>query len=48
MKKNICPEPKKILDAPDLKDDYYLNLLDYSAKGQLAIGLGEKVYVYSS
>lgn len=38
-KKNIKPQPEKILDAPQLKDDYYLNLLDWSAKGQLAIGL---------
>jgi len=35
------------LDAPELKDDYYLNLLDWSAKGQLAIGLEGKVYLYS-
>jgi len=39
VKKNINPCSEKILDAPDLKDDYYLNLLDWSAKGTLAIGL---------
>jgi hypothetical protein len=39
VKKIIKPEPEKILDAPELKDDYYLNLLDWSSKGQLAIGL---------
>lgn len=38
-KKNIKQEPERILDAPQLKDDYYLNLLDWSSKGQLAIGL---------
>lgn len=32
--------PQKILDAPDLKDDYYLNLLDWNSKGTLSIGLG--------
>lgn len=47
VKKNIKPDPEKILDAPELKDDYYLNLLDWSSKGQLAIGLQEKVYLYS-
>lgn len=46
VKKNIKPEPEKILDAPELKDDYYLNLLDWSSKGQLAIGLEGKVYLY--
>lgn len=39
IKKNIKTEPEKILDAPELKDDYYLNLLDWGSKGQLAIGL---------
>ena len=48
VKKNIKPEPEKILDAPELKDDYYLNLLDWGARGQLAIGLEGKVYLYSS
>ena len=48
VKKNIKPEPQKILDAPELKDDYYLNLLDWGAKGQLAIGLEGKVYLYTS
>lgn len=46
VKKTLKPEPEKILDAPELKDDYYLNLLDWGAKGQLAIGLEEKVYLY--
>ena len=35
----IQPHPEKILDAPELKDDYYLNLLDWGSKGILAIGL---------
>lgn len=39
VKKYLKPEPEKILDAPELKDDYYLNLLDWSSKGKLAIGL---------
>ena len=43
----ISPHAEKILDAPDIKDDYYLNLLDWSSKGVLSIGLAEKVYLYS-
>lgn len=35
----LNPQAEKILDAPDIKDDYYLNLLDWSSKGTLAIGL---------
>ena len=36
-----------MLDAPEIRDDYYLNLLDWSSKGVLSIGLGERVYLYS-
>ncbi len=43
----VAPQAEKILDAPEIKDDYYLNLLDWSAKGVLGIGLGERVYLYS-
>lgn len=43
----INPQAEKILDAPEIKDDYYLNLLDWSSKGILSIGLAEKVYLYS-
>lgn len=38
----ISPHAEKILDALTSKDDYYLNLLDWSSKGVLAIGLAEK------
>ena len=31
--------PEKVLDAPDIRDDYYLNLLDWSSRGLLSIGL---------
>ena len=46
--RTIPSTPEKVLDAPDIKDDYYLNLLDWSSKGVLAIGLTEKVYLYST
>lgn len=29
--RNIPQAPERILDAPDLLDDYYLNLLDWSS-----------------
>lgn len=35
----ISKTPYKVLDAPQLKDDYYLNLLDWSAQDVLAVGL---------
>lgn len=40
--------PFKVLDAPQLKDDFYLNLLDWSPQNVLAVGLGNAVYIWSA
>jgi len=40
--------PYKILDAPNLLDDYYLNLLDWSSSNEIAIGLDNIVYIWSA
>jgi cell division cycle protein 20 (cofactor of APC complex) len=40
--------PERVLDAPGLLDDYYLNLLDWSSGNQVAIGLERNVYVWSA
>jgi hypothetical protein len=32
--------PERILDAPNLIDDYYLNLLDWSVDNVVSVGLG--------
>jgi cell division cycle protein 20 (cofactor of APC complex) len=37
----------KILDAPDVTDDFYLNLLDWSKNNLLAVALGSSVYVWN-
>lgn len=42
----ISPAPERILDAPDLIDDYYLNLLDWSCNDHLAVALGGFVYLW--
>jgi WD40 repeat protein len=39
-------EPSSILDAPGLRDDFYLNILDWSARDQLAVALEDTVYVW--
>ena len=36
------------MDAPDLKDDFYYNLLDWSSKNVLAVGLGCAVYLWTA
>lgn len=44
----ISKTPFKVLDAPQLKDDYYLNLLDWSHQDLLAVGLDRHCYLWSS
>jgi cell division cycle protein 20 (cofactor of APC complex) len=40
--------PEKILDAPELLDDYYLNLLDWSSTNMLSVALGQTVYLWNA
>eukprot|EP01095_Lingulamoeba_sp_RSL-Kostka_P010626 TRINITY_DN3862_c1_g1_i2.p1 TRINITY_DN3862_c1_g1~~TRINITY_DN3862_c1_g1_i2.p1 ORF type:complete len:446 (-),score=142.90 TRINITY_DN3862_c1_g1_i2:1038-2375(-) len=46
--RHISQVPKKILDAPNLIDDYYLNLMDWSENNILAIGLESDVYLWNA
>mmetsp|Transcript_22239 Transcript_22239/g.52681 ORF Transcript_22239/g.52681 Transcript_22239/m.52681 type:complete len:433 (-) Transcript_22239:100-1398(-) len=39
---------ERILDAPDLIDDYYLNLLDWNLDDILVIALGSAVYLWNN
>ncbi|KAI3680876.1 hypothetical protein L6452_35654 [Arctium lappa] len=39
---------KRTLDAPDLVDDYYLNLLDWGNNNVLAIALGNTMYLWDA
>ncbi|XP_049799379.1 cell division cycle protein 20 homolog isoform X1 [Schistocerca nitens] len=40
--------PDRILDAPDIMDDYYLNLIDWGAHNILAVALGSGVYLWNA
>lgn len=42
----IPTQAEKVLDAPDLIDDYYLNLMDWSGDNYLAVALGSAVYIW--
>jgi cell division cycle protein 20 (cofactor of APC complex) len=46
--RHIPSVPERILDGPDLVDDYYLNLLDWSVGNVLAVALGQAVYLWNS
>lgn len=39
--------PVKVLNIAGFRDDFYLNYLDWSKKGPLAIALGVDVYLYT-
>lgn len=46
--RKINKVPCKVLDAPALQDDFYLNLIDWSATNQLAVGLGNCIYLWNA
>lgn len=39
---------ERVLDAPDILDDYYLNLLDWSSSNLLAVALSQSLYVWNA
>ena len=47
-KEKISKAPFKVLDAPALKDDFYLNLIDWSSQNILAVGLGSCIYLWNA
>ena len=47
FKRKINLTPERILDAPNLVDDYYLNLLEWGASNILAVALGPEIYLYN-
>jgi len=46
--RHIPQTAERTLDAPDLLDDYYLNLLDWSANNVLAVALANTVYLWDA
>nr|XP_026691443.1 fizzy-related protein homolog isoform X2 [Ciona intestinalis] len=46
--RKIPKVPFKVLDAPELQDDFYLNLVDWSSSNILSVGLGACVYLWSA
>ena len=46
--RHIATAPERVLDAPNLSDDYYLNLIDWSVSNVLAVALGSEVYMWDA
>ena len=46
--RHIPQAPERILDAPEMLDDYYLNLLDWGKNNVLSIALGSSIYLWNA
>ena len=45
--RKIPDKPCRVLEAPYLEDDYYLNLLDWSNSNVVAVALRDTIYIWS-
>jgi len=48
LSRQIPSAPTRILDAPELVDDYYLNLISWSSQDTLAVALNTSVYLWNA
>jgi len=48
VQRKISIKPYKELPAPNLIDDFYLNLLDWSSKNQIAVGCSSSVILWNN
>ena len=46
--KKIPTAPERVLDAPNIVDDFYLNLVAWALSNLIAIGLEDTVYVWNA
>lgn len=46
--RKIAKIPFKVLDAPQLVDDFYLNLVDWNDHNILAVALSQAVYIWDA
>eukprot|EP01032_Pedospumella_encystans_P038718 gene38718-43882_t len=44
--RHIASAPVRVLDAPSLLDDYYLNLLSWGSASNLAVALSQSVFLW--
>ncbi|KAJ6697341.1 hypothetical protein OIU85_003688 [Salix viminalis] len=47
-RRHIPQSSERTLDAPDIVDDFYLNLLDWGSSNVLAIALGNTIYLWDA
>lgn len=44
--RRLPTQPERVLDAPGILDDFYLNLLAWSSRNELAVGLEDNTYIW--
>lgn len=47
-KRPLPTSPFRVLDAPSILNDYYLNLLDWSKDNLIGLGLSEQLYIWNA
>jgi len=47
-KRYIPQAAERVLDAPEIVNDYYLSLLDWSTKDVIAVALGRSIYLWNA
>lgn len=47
IKRYIPSNPERVLDAPELKDDFYLNLIDWSSDNIISAPLLDELYLWN-
>ncbi|TDL22796.1 WD40 repeat-like protein [Rickenella mellea] len=46
--RKVAMQPERVLDAPGMVDDFYLNLISWSCLNVVAVALGESTYVWQA
>jgi len=46
--RQVSSTPEKILDAPDMLNDFYLHLMDWSSLNHMAVALNAGVYIWNA
>jgi cell division cycle protein 20 (cofactor of APC complex) len=46
--RQIASAPEKILDAPDMINDFYLHLMDWSSLNHMAVALSAGVFIWNA
>ena len=46
--RQVTTKPERVLDAPDLRDDFYLHLLDWSKNNHMAVALHDTLFIWNA